>query len=754
MTTLAPDTGLKFHSDITSLPPCNIEAEESILGGILLDPKAFDRIKNILRPEAFYVSAHEKIYRAAQTLNEKGQPTDLMTVTSQLRDKKELDSVGGTGKIAQLVDSTISAVNIDRYAELVMKKFFSRQMASLGHSIVELGYDTLATIEEKVTKFAKWVEPFISYAPKEDPDDRLYANLLERVKAIELKEFDPGKRYVKMRRLSKETGWSIKELQTLFLKHMAAKEFEPMMSFEELCEKYGGEVQKWLVNGFLPRGSFNLIHAIGGVGKTLFAYDLLFHVITGRNWNSYPVSNKPCKALIVQTDERPQATIASLKDRLLAQGFEVQFITRWSLENIPYLLQQLKEYRPDIMLVDSLTSINRYSNSSENDADYARKLYILSDAISEVGTCALFIHHSNKSGDSRGSTSIPAAFDQVLELKRPADCRDWSDTRRELSIVKSRFRSPSTYELDLDPETKSWTMVGKKDRSLSFDGEARDAIIELLDANRGTVYEAQEIAYRTSKNINTVRRTASELCQEGLIIKLDLNGDGKRKRNGYFLPDDNDEKGYRLGGPIAEFKEPIAQPEEAIAQEDAIASRSQVAITSKTSDGKENSTCDHEPPIFDRDSGDESVKRSDRAITSTSVVDIAEIGCDHDLRSRTDHDHICHTETAPTVTQPVTEVNDLGKGDRVKYVGDDPGFQRAFSAAGKKYVSIYSIRQGNAELDCSAWGMSPRVPLKDLERVGKAKSVPVVEEAEIFSTNDYEERDESHHLVTEEGDWA
>ncbi len=134
------------------LPPENVEAEESILGGILLDPQAIGRIVDILVPEAYYVESHRKIYTAALALHNQKQIPDLMTVTTWLCDHRLLDSVGGTPKLAQLVDRTVSAVNIDRYAALVMDKYLRRKLISASHEITELGYDTsveLETVQEK-----------------------------------------------------------------------------------------------------------------------------------------------------------------------------------------------------------------------------------------------------------------------------------------------------------------------------------------------------------------------------------------------------------------------------------------------------------------------------------------------------------------------------------------------------------------------------------------------------------------------------
>ncbi|MGK7920558.1 MAG: DnaB-like helicase N-terminal domain-containing protein, partial [Trichodesmium sp.] len=104
------------------LPPQNIEAEEAILGGILLDPEAINRVTELLRPDFFAIQAHQIIYKAMWQLYNQGKPTDLMTVTSWLADNNQLEKIGGQVKIVQLLERTVSAVNIDQYAALVVDK--------------------------------------------------------------------------------------------------------------------------------------------------------------------------------------------------------------------------------------------------------------------------------------------------------------------------------------------------------------------------------------------------------------------------------------------------------------------------------------------------------------------------------------------------------------------------------------------------------------------------------------------------------
>ncbi len=123
------------------LPPHTVEAEESVLGGILIDPNAMPRIVDLLSPECFYITPHQVIYRAAQKLHQSGQPIDLLTVTNWLSDHQLLDKVGGKSKLALLVDRTVSAINVDALAYLIVAKHTRRRLLSASHEISKLAYD-------------------------------------------------------------------------------------------------------------------------------------------------------------------------------------------------------------------------------------------------------------------------------------------------------------------------------------------------------------------------------------------------------------------------------------------------------------------------------------------------------------------------------------------------------------------------------------------------------------------------------------
>ncbi len=130
----------------------NIDAEEGVLGGILLDPSAISIVANILTPQAFYITAHQHIYRAALKLHHKNKPTDLRSVTTWLADHKQLEKVGGQSKLAQLVERTVSAINIDRYAELILDKYQRRQLIAAANEITTLAEDTSTELEKVLDK--------------------------------------------------------------------------------------------------------------------------------------------------------------------------------------------------------------------------------------------------------------------------------------------------------------------------------------------------------------------------------------------------------------------------------------------------------------------------------------------------------------------------------------------------------------------------------------------------------------------------
>ena len=141
-----------FESFDDRLPPQHIEVEEVILGGLMLDPTAIYRIWDKLKPEHFYLEAHKDIYQACLRLAKKQQPTDLLSVINWLSNHDLLARIGGRNKLAGLIDVTVSAVNIDAYADLLIEKSVRRDIIKLGDKCRRLGFSTEFELAEILTE--------------------------------------------------------------------------------------------------------------------------------------------------------------------------------------------------------------------------------------------------------------------------------------------------------------------------------------------------------------------------------------------------------------------------------------------------------------------------------------------------------------------------------------------------------------------------------------------------------------------------
>ncbi len=123
------------------LPPQNLEAEMSVLGGVLLENEALNRSLEYLGTDDFYRESHRKIFRALLVLSEKGEPADLVTLTAVLKDRDELDDVGGSTYLATLVDYVPTAANISYYCKLVKEKAIARKLIEASTNIATSGYE-------------------------------------------------------------------------------------------------------------------------------------------------------------------------------------------------------------------------------------------------------------------------------------------------------------------------------------------------------------------------------------------------------------------------------------------------------------------------------------------------------------------------------------------------------------------------------------------------------------------------------------
>jgi len=149
--------------DTLKVPPHSIEAEQSVLGGLMLDNQAFDRVAELVVAQDFYTRTHKLIFEAMTALAEVGDPIDLITISESLEKNNQLAGIGGFAYLAEIAKNTPSAANIDAYANIVRERAVVREMIGVANEIAEAGFnpegrtshDLLDFAESKVFKIAE-----------------------------------------------------------------------------------------------------------------------------------------------------------------------------------------------------------------------------------------------------------------------------------------------------------------------------------------------------------------------------------------------------------------------------------------------------------------------------------------------------------------------------------------------------------------------------------------------------------------------
>lgn len=123
------------------IPPHDLDAEQAVLGALMLRPAAIHDIMDLLTPEMFYARKHTLVFRTILDLSDKSEPIDVLSVANLLKEKKNLEQIGGNGYLNELMSNVPSTVNIRHYGEIVYKKFILRSLIDASEQIATLSYE-------------------------------------------------------------------------------------------------------------------------------------------------------------------------------------------------------------------------------------------------------------------------------------------------------------------------------------------------------------------------------------------------------------------------------------------------------------------------------------------------------------------------------------------------------------------------------------------------------------------------------------
>jgi hypothetical protein len=237
----------------------------------------------------------------------------------------------------------------------------------------------------------------------------------------------------------------------------------------------GTDALEWIVPGILPKGETVLLAAQAKCGKTLLATDIAYAVLSGGEVLGEQVGVKG-RVLLISSDESQNSTRRRLKARgfdLLPESGNLRIMTSLDISDLSPLEKELEDFRPHLVIIDSLTSITRESGLNEKDAEFARPLYKLKDLLGRYGAAGILIHHQNKDKEAKGidkvsgSARIVAAVWGIWQIVAK-DPNNEQDTIRWLK-VKPREGEAVTLSLGINPKD-TWASAG----IFSFIGEFGD----------------------------------------------------------------------------------------------------------------------------------------------------------------------------------------------------------------------------------------------------------------------------------------
>lgn len=171
-----PDTRDKETTSL-KMPPHSIEAEISVLGGLLTDNSAWDKVAELINGEDFYRKDHRLIFQAISVLGEEGKPFDVVTVSEWLDNHKQLEDAGGLPFLASIAENTAGASNITAYANIVRQRSIFRKLISASNKISETVFNPQGRTSDEILDFAE--QTIFEIAEQEDKARKNYSSIKE-----------------------------------------------------------------------------------------------------------------------------------------------------------------------------------------------------------------------------------------------------------------------------------------------------------------------------------------------------------------------------------------------------------------------------------------------------------------------------------------------------------------------------------------------------------------------------------------------
>lgn len=347
------------------LPPHNIEAEEAVLGSILIDPDAFPKVKAIISADVFYRDKNGWILEAMEKVSIEGRAIDQITVTHKLREQGRLDSVGNAAYLSHLVSIIPTSLHAEYYAKIVNDCYHQRKLIQFASELAKKAYEGDKSDET------------VSWAMQE------FAKLIQ-------------------------AGSNDAELMPI----------EDYLSNAEEKESLWGE--------FLFPEAIHLFSGEAGVGKTTFLYNLIAALTRGEGFLGFKTV-RPLRVAYYDL-ESPKSLIKNrialfgeVPEDTLFQGR-----TENLLADMPKIIHKVKTEHIEVVVFDPI-SMAFQTAKEEDNAEANRQMQAVRHFVQATGAAVILVHHLGKGTQSRsvhkarGASARPGAADVVINFEGSAE---------------------------------------------------------------------------------------------------------------------------------------------------------------------------------------------------------------------------------------------------------------------------------------------------------------------------------------------
>ncbi len=428
-----------FKDNKLRVPPQDLDAEKALLGSVMLKSDAMHDIVDFIFDDSFYAERHRKIFRVMMDLYNKNQPIDLLSVSSRLKEKKELEQIGGNIYLTELSEVVPSSANAKHYGEIVYKKYVLRNIINAADHVSELGYAEQKELENIVDEVEK--------------------------KIFEATNIGTGQKFVQIKTTLDEAWERLEKLQ-----------------------EGGGQEMRGVRTGFvgidnklagLQRSDLVILAARPSVGKTSLALDIARYSAIKHGTKVGLFSLEMASQQLVDRMLAAQSRVDSWKLRTGRISTDEEFAniqkSMADLSGAPIFIddnssntvltmrsvarKMKKEHGLDLIVIDYLqlihptksydSMVNQITEISRNLKGLARELEVPVLALSQLSRAVEQRGGKPRLSDLRDSGSIEQDADVVMFIHRDDKTNENSEKPGIAEILIEKHRNGPTGRVDL-----------------------------------------------------------------------------------------------------------------------------------------------------------------------------------------------------------------------------------------------------------------------------------------------------------------